>query len=73
MKIIINNKEVNLDSIRIDGVYHWDYPEFCDAFVSFAEFVDGKKLSTKELDKITDEYPEFVNDEAHGLYRFFNP
>ena len=67
MKIIINNKEVNLDTIKIDGVYSWDYPEYCDAFVSFAKFIDGKTLSPRQLDTITDNYPELVNDLAHQI------
>ena len=66
-KIIINNKEVNLDTIKVDGVHHWDYPEFCDAFVSFAKFKDGTELKSNELDIITDNYPELVNDLAHQL------
>jgi|TARA_R100000081_G_scaffold90790_1_gene66831 hypothetical protein len=66
-KIIINNKEVNLDTIKVDGVHHWDYPEFSDAFVSFATFVDGKTLSPRQLDIITDNYPELINDLAHQI------
>ena len=68
MEIIINNKKVNLDTIKVDGVHHWDFPEFCDAFVSFAEFVDGSTLTPKELDQITDNNPELVNDLAHQRF-----
>tara|TARA_R100001594_G_scaffold3638_1_gene13532 strand:+ start:582 stop:797 length:216 start_codon:yes stop_codon:yes gene_type:complete len=64
-KIIIDNKEVNINTIKIDNVYSWDYPEYCDAFVSFAKFIDGKTLSPRQLDTITDNYQELVNDLAH--------
>ena len=64
-KIIINNKEVNLDTIKIDGVYSWDYPEYCDAYVCFAKFLDGSALNRNELEQITDNYQELVNELAH--------
>ena len=65
--IIIDNKEVDLSTIELDNVFLWDYPEYCDAFVSFAKFKDGTELKSNELDIITDNYPELVNDLAHQL------
>jgi hypothetical protein len=67
MKIIIDNKEVNINTIKIEDVHSWDYPEYCDAFVSFAKFIDGKTLSPRQLDIITDNYPELINDLAHQI------
>jgi|TARA_R100000149_G_C5878143_1_gene142303 hypothetical protein len=60
MEIIINNKAVNLDTIKVDGVYSWDL-ENSNAYVCFAKFLDGSALNRKELEQITDNYPEFVN------------
>ena len=65
--IIMDNKEVDLSTIELDNVYLWDYPEYCDAFVSFAKFIDGTELKSNELDIITDNYPELVNDLAHQI------
>ena len=70
MKIIIDNKQVDLNSITIEDVHSWDYPEFCDAFVSFAKFIDGTELNTNQLNIITDKYPEFVNDLALQTFQF---
>ena len=70
MKIIIDNKLVDLNSIKIEDVHSWDYPEFCDAFVSFAKFIDGKTLSPRQLDTITDNYPEYINDLALQDFQF---
>ena len=67
MEIIINNKKVNLDTIKIDGVYSWDFPEYCDAYVCFAKFLDGSALNRNELEQITDNYQELVNDLAHQI------
>tara|TARA_R100000234_G_C4889296_1_gene130751 strand:- start:76 stop:309 length:234 start_codon:yes stop_codon:yes gene_type:complete len=64
MKIVINNKEVDLSTIEIEGVNGNDFPEFCDAYVSFAKFKDDTELECHELDIITDDYPEIVNDMA---------
>ncbi|WP_273072456.1 hypothetical protein [Marinobacter sp.] len=70
MKIIIDNKQVDLNSITIEDVHNWDYPEFCDAFVSFAKFIDGTELNDNQLNIITDKYPEFVNDLALQTFQF---
>lgn len=69
-KIIIDNKEVNINTIKIADVHSWDYPEFCDAFVSSAKFTDGTELKFHELDIITDNYPEVVNDLALQNFQF---
>ena len=70
MKIIIDNKQVDLNSINIEDVHSWDYPEFCDAFVSYAKFTDGTELKFNQLDIITDDYPELVNDLALQTFQF---
>lgn len=36
---------VELDDIKAD-----DYPDFCDAFISYAEYKDGTPLTVEELD-----------------------
>lgn len=70
MKIIIDNKQVDVNTIKIEDIHSWDYPEFCDAYVSFAEFIDGTTLSPKQLDYITDNFPEYVNDLALQTFQF---
>jgi len=69
-KIIINNKEVDQNTIEIDGIEGFDYPDFCDAFVDSAKFTDGTELKDHELDIITDKYNHIVNDLALQTFQF---
>lgn len=64
MFIEINGKLVNSSSIVLDGVDKADYPDFCDAYVEYAEFADGNPLTEIELMMFEDNYPELVNELA---------
>ena len=55
MKKIIN--------VEFDGVDYKDYPDFCDAFVSYAEHEDGTPLTEVELDS----FNEVSKDIVHQL------
>ena len=44
----INGKEVDLKTIHLDGIDMNDYPDFSDAYIAYAEFMDGTKLNTDE-------------------------
>jgi hypothetical protein len=44
----INRKEVDLKTIQLDGIDMNDYPDFSDAYIAYAEFMDGTKLNTDE-------------------------
>tara|TARA_Y100001973_G_C5196592_1_gene334676 strand:+ start:1543 stop:1761 length:219 start_codon:yes stop_codon:yes gene_type:complete len=60
----LKNKIINEESLIVDGVFVWDYPEFCDAYFSFAKDIEGNELYDEELDKLTIKYPELVNELA---------
>ena len=64
-EIIINGKEVDSTSIEVDGVDPRDSPDFSDAYVSAAVFMDGTPLDDDELDQLNDNYPELIHDLAH--------
>lgn len=57
----LNNKQVNLSSLEIDGVSTRDYPDFCDAYFSHACYKDGVALSDSELDALTDSYAHVIH------------
>ena len=61
---ILGNKIIAQETLVVEGVFLWDYPEFCDAYFSFALDIEGNELNDEELDKLTDKYPELVNDLA---------
>lgn len=64
MKLYLNTRQIDTDSIVMEGVDTKDYPDFCDAYVAEAYFSDGGQLSDDELDQLTEEYPGFVNEWA---------
>tara|TARA_R100000781_G_scaffold19442_1_gene14933 strand:+ start:216 stop:410 length:195 start_codon:yes stop_codon:yes gene_type:complete len=59
MKIDFKKVEV----IEIDNIKHWDYPDYCDAYISEADY-NGKPMSDKMLDEINDNYPDFVYEQV---------
>lgn len=61
----LNNRPVRRTSIEVDGVDSRDFPDFCDAYFSYAEFQDGTELTEEELEQLTDEYGDVVNEMAY--------
>lgn len=58
------SKQINFKSIEIDGIDRRDYPDFCDAFISYAEYEDGTELSESELDELTENMGDYINERA---------
>ena len=52
-------------NLEVDGVDSDDYPDFCDAFFSYAEYEDGTPLSDDELEQLGDEFGDHINQLAH--------
>jgi hypothetical protein len=62
---MINGKEIDMRSLEIDGVDPSDYPDFSDAYISYALFTDGSELTDQELDQLTDEHGDLVGELAY--------
>ena len=55
--------------VEIDGVDPTDYPDFCDAYFTYAVYEDtGEELTDTELEELNDSYPEVVNEMAYEYY-----
>ena len=67
MKIYIENTEISQDTLQVEGVFSFDYPEYCDAYFSYAETISGRMLTEEELYKLTNDYPELLNELAHQI------
>ena len=52
-----------IDNIEIEDIDMKDYPDFCDAFISAADY-DGREMTEEELDVLNDEYRDFVYDKV---------
>jgi hypothetical protein len=64
--LTLNGREVDLKSINIEGVDRQDYPDFCDAYISEAQWMnDGTELNDEELEQLTEENGCLVNELAH--------
>ena len=56
----------DLGDIQLDGVDTKDYPDFADAFISYAVFAHtGIELSDEELDWVNETYACEINQLAH--------
>ena len=57
-------KPSELDDYEIDGVDPRDFPDFCDAFLGWAESKDGHELTEEELIYVQETFPGWINDIA---------
>lgn len=56
---------INVKSLEIDGLDPRDYPDFCDAYFCYGEREDGTPLTEVELETLTCEAGEELNDLCH--------
>jgi hypothetical protein len=62
----MNLPEIKISSIEIEDLDPRDYPEFCDAYISYAESVDGIALTEEQLD-ILNQDSELVHSVAWDM------
>jgi hypothetical protein len=58
----LNGKSVSVLSLEVDGVDSSDYPDFCDAYFSYATYENGSPLSDDDLDALSDKYSEILSE-----------
>lgn len=46
---------VNVRSIEFEDIDPRDYPDFADAYISYAEFEDGTPLNDEQLEELGDD------------------
>lgn len=52
--------------VEVDGVDNRDYPDFCDAYFSYAVFEDtGEELDEEDMDLLNEVYPDILNEMAY--------
>lgn len=61
---IVNGKEVDRQSLEVDGVDANDYPDFSDAFVCKGFFKDGTKMSEDDLNEFNDTHSDVAQELA---------
>ena len=56
-----------ITNVVLDGIHHWDYPDYCDAFIDSADY-DGKPMTDEQLDDLNEDSDlvfELVWDNLH--------
>jgi len=64
--VMINGKAVDLNSLEFGDVHQWDAPDYADAYVAAATFVDGTPLSEIEIDELQNKYAAEVHTAIHN-------
>lgn len=59
-EIVVNPKDLDPDSIRMEDVDPEDHPDYSDAVITDARWMFGEQLSEEELE-ILNKNGEFVN------------
>jgi hypothetical protein len=63
--VTLGGQPVDISSIEIDGIDTSDYPDFVDAYITYAEYEDGTPLTEEELMKLEDENYGLVGELIH--------
>lgn len=54
-----------VDNVIVDGIDYKDYPDFCDAYISEADY-NGKPMSDEMLDDLNTDYRDFVHEQVYS-------
>jgi hypothetical protein len=54
-----------VDNVIVNGIDYKDYPDFCDAYISEADY-DGKPMSDEMLDDLNTDYRDFVHEQVYS-------
>lgn len=57
-------KDKRVVDLQVDGVDGRDYPDFSDAYFSYACYEDGTELTDDELNELTESHSDIVNQMA---------
>ena len=47
-------ENAKIENLEVEGIDPSDYPDFCDAYISYAD-IDGREATEKELDELNDD------------------
>jgi hypothetical protein len=61
----ITMENLRLRNVQVGGICMNDYPDFLDAYISYAEDAGGNPLTDEQLETLTNEHQDFVQEWAH--------
>jgi len=50
--------KMKLTDYELEDVKSWDYPDFCDAFISYAEDENGNEMTEQQIQEWTENNEE---------------
>ena len=54
----LGTKEIDLDSLEIEGIDHSDHPDYVDAYFSYGKYADGIEMTDIELETLKEDNPD---------------
>ena len=54
-----------VDNVVVNGIDYKDYPDFCDAYISGADY-NGEPMSDEMLDDLNTDYRDFVHEKVYS-------
>lgn len=60
--ITIEGKEVDTDTLVVDGIDMKDYPDFCDAYFEKGFFADGTELTEDQLSWLAEHHGDLLHE-----------
>lgn len=54
-----------ITNIEIEGIDYKDAPDFCDAFISYAEY-NGEEMTDEQADDLNESYEDFVYEQVQN-------
>lgn len=61
----LEGKKIDVSSIEIDDIDINDFPDFSDAYISYAEFEDGTPLNEEQLEELNADEADMINEKIH--------
>ena len=49
---------MKITNYELEDVKSWDYPDFCDAFISYAEDENGNEMTEQQIEEWTENNEE---------------
>lgn len=65
MKLMLNGKEIDVNTLQVENIRRDDFPDFVDAYLVEGEYADGTPLSDAELETLTCDHSGLVNEIIH--------
>lgn len=64
IRFVDDKGDVDWSTVEVDGINGWDYPDFVDAYFSYAEWENGQPLTDDELEWLDETFADKLHEIA---------